>query len=90
MHIIDCHGKLVGYLRNEWDCNPNHMNNIMHHSKHYLVLNSLSLGGLSVDLAHDIIELSSGKIIVVGETESVDGLFQGNHGNKDLVVVQYH
>ena len=54
------------------------------------MLNSFSLGGLSVDLAHDIIELSSGKIIVVGETESIDGPFQGNHGNKDLVVAQYH
>jgi len=85
---------LAGYSRsNDGDVSMNQGDNdmlVLRLSPDKTVLNSFSLGGLSVDLAHDIIELSSGKIIVVGETESVDGLFQGNHGNKDLVVVQYH
>ena len=85
---------LAGYSRsNDGDVSLNQGDNdmlVLRLSPDKTVLNSFSLGGLSVDLAHDIIELSSGKIIVVGETESVDGLFQGNHGNKDLVVVQYH
>jgi hypothetical protein len=53
-------------------------------------LNSLSLGGSALDLAHDVIELSSGKIIVIGETESTDGPFQENRGNKDIVIAQFH
>ena len=55
-----------------------------------IVVNSFSLGGSGLDLAHDIIELSSGKIIVVGETESNNGPFSENHGNKDMVIVQFH
>ena len=55
-----------------------------------IVVNSLSLGGSGIDLAHDIIELSSGKIIVVGETESTNDPFTENHGNKDLAIVQFH
>ena len=55
-----------------------------------IVVNSISLGGSGLDLAHDIIELSSGKIIVVGETESTDGPFTENHGNKDIAIVQFH
>mgnify|MGYP001224470389 CR=1 FL=1 len=85
---------LAGYSRsNDGDVSLNQGDNdmlILRLSPDKIVLNSFSLGGLSVDLAHDIIELSSGKIIVVGETESIDGPFQGNHGNKDLVVAQYH
>jgi len=59
-------------------------------SPDHVVLNSLSLGGSALDLAHDVIELSSGKIIVVGETESTDRPFQENHGHKDLVIAQFH
>ncbi len=55
-----------------------------------IAVNSISFGGSGLDLAHDIIELSSGKIIVVGETESTDGIFTQNQGNKDLVIVQIH
>ena len=85
---------LAGYSRsNDGDVSINQGDIdmlIVRLSSDMIVLNSMSLGGSSLDLAHDIIELSSGKIIVVGESESSDGLFQSNHGGKDLVIAQFH
>ena len=85
---------LAGYSRSsDGDVSLNQGDNdmlIFRLSPDHVVLNSLSLGGSALDLAHDVIELSSGKIIVVGETESTNGPFQENHGNKDLVIAQFH
>ena len=85
---------LAGYSRsNDGDVSSNKGDNdmlILRLSPDHIVLNSISIGGSALDLAHDIIELSSGKIIVIGETESIDGPFQGNHGNKDLVIAQFN
>ena len=85
---------LAGYSRsNDGDVPSNQGDNdmlVLRLSHDQVVLNSLSIGGSSLDIAHDIIELSSGKVIVVGETESADGLFVGNRGNKDIVVAQFH
>lgn len=63
---------------------------ILRLSQDHIVLNSLSLGGSALDLAHDVVELSSGKIIVIGATESTDGLFHENQGDKDIVIAQFH
>ena len=85
---------LAGYSRsNDGDVSSNKGENdmlVLRLSPDHVVLNSLSIGGSALDIAHDIIELSSGKIIVIGETESIDGPFQENHGNKDLVIAQFH
>ena len=85
---------LAGYSRSsDGDVSSNKGDNdmlVLRLSPGHVVLNSLSLGGSALDLAHDVIELSSGKIIVIGETESTDGPFQENRGNKDIVIAQFH
>ena len=43
-----------------------------------------SLGGSGLDLAHAMVELTQGGILVVGSTESTDGPFAGNRGDKDI------
>jgi len=84
----------AGYSRSKnGDVSQNNGDNdmlVLRISPDNIAVNSISFGGSGLDLAHDIIELSSGKIIVVGETESTDGIFTQNQGNKDLVIVQIH
>lgn len=84
---------LAGYsLSSDGDVSNNQGDNdilVMRLSSNRVLLNSLSLGGLGLDLAHDIIELSSGKIIVVGETESTNAPFNENHGGKDIFIAQW-
>jgi hypothetical protein len=84
----------AGYSRSkDGDVSQNNGDNdmlVLRISPENIAVNSISFGGSGLDLAHDIIELSSGKIIVVGETESTDGIFKQNQGNKDLVIVQIH
>ena len=85
---------LAGYSRStDGDVASNQGGNdmlILRLSRDHIVLNSLSLGGSALDLAHDVVELSSGKIIVIGATESTDGLFHENQGDKDIVIAQFH
>jgi len=47
-----------------------------------------TLGGSNLDLAHDIIELENGKIIVVGETNSYDYDVHDNKGANDMLVIK--
>ncbi len=63
---------------------------VMRLNSNRLLLDSFSLGGSALDIAHDIIELSSGKVIVVGETESTNAPFDGNKGGKDILIAQWN
>jgi len=45
-----------------------------------------NLGGSGLDIAHAVLALEDGKVLVVGTSESQDGLFQNNQGGKDVFV----
>lgn len=45
-----------------------------------------NLGGNALDIAHAILPLEDGRLLVVGTSESQDGLFQNNQGGKDIFV----
>lgn len=47
-----------------------------------------SLGGLSYDYGHDIIQTTDGGFIAIGTCLSIDGDVTGNHGNYDFWVVK--
>ena len=49
-----------------------------------------SLGGNATDLAHAMTILADQSIVVVGSTESTDGLFGNNHGDKDVFIARWH
>ena len=49
-----------------------------------------SLGGNAADLAHAMTILADQSIVVVGSTESTDGLFENNHGDKDVFIARWH
>jgi hypothetical protein len=54
------------------------------------ILDEKSFGGAGLDLAHDIIQLNDGSIVVVGETESND--FEGieHNGMKDALIIKFN
>ena len=45
-----------------------------------------NLGGNALDIAHAVLLLEDGRLLVVGTSESQDGLFQNNQGGKDIFV----
>lgn len=45
-----------------------------------------SLGGSGLDIAHAILTLDDGRLLVVGTSESQDGPFQNNRGDKDIFI----
>ena len=45
-----------------------------------------NLGGNALDIAHAVLPLEDGRLLVVGTSESQDGLFQNNQGGKDIFV----
>ena len=47
---------------------------------------TFSLGGNAADLAQAMTFLSDNSIVVVGSTESTDGPFRNNRGNKDIFI----
>ena len=49
-----------------------------------------SLGGNAADLANAMTILADQSIVVVGSTESTDGLFENNHGYKDIFIACWH
>ena len=49
-----------------------------------------SLGGNAADLAHAMTLLADQSIVVVGSTESTNGLFENNHGDKDVFIARWH
>ncbi len=59
---------------------------LMQLDHNYLPKQTFSLGGSGLDIAHALIELPTGGILVVGASESTDGLFANNKGDKDLFI----
>ena len=51
---------------------------------------NLFLGGNAADLAHAMTLLADQSIVVVGSTESTNGLFENNHGDKDVFIARWH
>ena len=49
-----------------------------------------SLGGSGLDLAHAMVQLTQGGILVVGSTESTDGPFADNRGDKDIFLALWN
>ncbi|MGB0366872.1 MAG: hypothetical protein ACPGC8_04475 [Flavobacteriaceae bacterium] len=45
-----------------------------------------NLGGSGLDIAHAVLPLKDGRLLVVGTSESQEGLFQNNKGDKDIFV----
>ena len=54
------------------------------------LINEKSFGGSGLDLAHDVLQLNDGSIVVVGETESNDQDINDNKGQKDFLVVKFN
>ena len=51
---------------------------------------TFSLGGNAADLAQAMTFLPDNSIVVVGSTESTDGPFRNNRGNKDIFIARWH
>lgn len=81
---------LTGYSQSsDIDLRNNQGNNdivLMRLNQNYLPQQTFSLGGFELDIAHSITGLSTGGILVAGTTESSNGLFTENRGNKDLII----
>ncbi len=82
------HFWLTGYSRSsDIDLSENHGDNdivLLQLDQNKFPKQHFSLGGSGLDIAHAIVELPQGGILVVGSTESADGSFTGNRGNKDI------
>ena len=82
------HFWLTGYSRSsDIDLSENYGDNdivLLQLDQNKFPKQHFSLGGSGLDIAHAIVELPQGGILVVGSTESADGSFSGNRGNKDI------
>ena len=82
------HFWLTGYSRSsDIDLSENYGDNdivLLQLDQNKFPKQHFSLGGSGLDIAHAIVELPQGGILVVGSTESADGSFTGNRGNKDI------
>ena len=54
------------------------------------IMDEKSFGGSGLDLAHDIVQLDDGSIVVVGETESNDIEGIEHNGMKDALVIKFN
>ncbi len=45
-----------------------------------------NLGGSGLDIAHAVLPLEDGRLVVVGTSESQDGPFKNNRGDKDIFI----
>ena len=45
-----------------------------------------NLGGSGLDIAHAVLPLNDGRLLVTGTSESQNGLFLNNRGGKDIFV----
>lgn len=52
-------------------------------------INGKNFGGSGLDLAHDVIQLTDGSIVVVGETESDNQDIIENKGLKDALIIKF-
>ena len=93
--LIDQHNQfwLTGYSRSsDIDLSENHGDNdivLLQLDKNKFPKQHFSLGGSGLDIAHAIVELPLGGILVVGSTESVDGPFANNRGDKDIFLAHW-
>lgn len=52
------------------------------------ILGQKNLGGSALDFGEGIAQTADGKIIITGSTESVNGDFSSNKGNKDMLLIK--
>lgn len=85
---------LCGYSRsNDVDFQTNEGDNdgfLMQLNDNLLPQQTFTLGGNSTDLAHALVVLEDLSLVVVGSTESTNGIFQNNRGNKDVFIARWH
>lgn len=48
----------------------------------------LTVGGSQLDLANDAVQLQNGEVVIVGSSESSDGLITENKGSKDILILK--
>ncbi|MGB1448913.1 MAG: hypothetical protein ACPG8F_03650 [Flavobacteriaceae bacterium] len=81
---------LVGYSQSDdLDFSTNAGDNdvaVLQLDKNHFPIQHFNLGGSGQDLAHALLPRANGQIIVVGSTESQNGPFENNRGDKDLFV----
>lgn len=81
---------LVGYSQSEdIDFSTNGGDNdiaILQLDQNLFPQQHFNLGGSGLDIAHAALPLEDGRLLVVGTSESQDGLFQNNQGGKDIFV----
>ena len=81
---------LVGYSQSEdIDFSTNARDNdiaLLQLDQNLFPQQHFNLGGNALDIAHAILPLEDGRLLVVGTSESQDGLFQNNQGGKDIFV----
>jgi hypothetical protein len=85
---------LVGYSQSEdIDFSTNGGDNdiaILQLDQNLFPQQHFNLGGSGLDIAHAALPLEDGRLLVVGTSESQDGLFQNNQGGKDIFVALWN
>lgn len=81
---------LVGYSQSEdIDFSSNKGNNdvaLLQLDKNLFPQQHFNLGGSGLDIAHAVLPLNDGRLLVTGTSESQNGLFLNNRGGKDIFV----
>ncbi len=81
---------LVGYSQSEdIDFSTNAGDNdiaLLQLDKNRFPKQHFTLGGSGLDIAHAVLSLNDGRLVVVGTSESQDGPFLNNQGDKDIFV----
>ena len=53
-------------------------------------LENQTIGGSGTDIGYDFTQISDGSIIIVGSTDSEDGIFFKNNGKEDVFIVKWN
>lgn len=84
---------LTGYSRSsDIDLSKNQGDNdvaLFYMDQNQFPLQHFNLGGSRQDLAHALVEYGQGGVLVCGSTESADGDFSQNRGDKDIFVAYW-
>ena len=48
------------------------------------------VGGSGTDIGYDFTQISDGSIIIVGSTDSEDGIFSKNNGKEDVFIIKWN
>ena len=85
---------LVGYSQSEdIDFSSNEGDNdvaLLQLDQNLFPQQHFNLGGNGLDIAHAVLPLEDRKLLVVGTSESQEGLFQNNQGEKDIFVALWN